>query len=375
MEDKLVTLAILTYAKAQILKNVLENEGIEAYIHNVNQIQPVVSSGVRLRIKESDLPRALKITESSAWLSENVVGEEETKVEKESNIILIPVDFSNYSLKASEFGFNLAKTENAEVIMLHVYFTPIYASSLPYGDVFNYQSQISDEETARTIIQKVHSDLNNLSDKIKEKIASGEFPNVKYSCILREGIPEEEIIRYAKEHRPKIIIMGTRGKNQKDLDLIGSVTAEVIDRSRTAVLAIPENTPFKEFSEVKRIAFITNFDQRDLVAFEAFFNAWKSFHFSVSLIHLTDSKDTWDEIKLAGIKDYFEKQYPGLEIHYDIVMNDNLLKGLDQYINDNQIDIITLTSYKRNIFARLFNPSIARKMIFHSDTPLLVING
>lgn len=375
MEDKLVTLAILTYAKAQILKNVLENEGIEAYIHNVNQIQPVVSSGVRLRIKESDLPRALKITESSAWLSENVVGEEETKVEKESNIILIPVDFSNYSLKASEFGFNLAKTENAEVIMLHVYFTPIYASSLPYGDVFNYQSQISDEETARTIIQKVHSDLNNLSDKIKEKIASGEFPNVKYSCILREGIPEEEIIRYAKEHRPKIIIMGTRGKNQKDLDLIGSVTAEVIDRSRTAVLAIPENTPFKEFSEVKRIAFITNFDQRDLVAFEAFFNAWKSFHFSVSLIHLTDSKDTWDEIKLAGIKDYFEKQYPGLEIHYDVVMNDNLLKGLDQYINDNQIDIITLTSYKRNIFARLFNPSIARKMIFHSDTPLLVING
>ncbi len=51
MEDKLVTLAILTYAKAQILKNVLENEGIEAYIHNVNLIQPVISSGVRLRIK------------------------------------------------------------------------------------------------------------------------------------------------------------------------------------------------------------------------------------------------------------------------------------------------------------------------------------
>ena len=37
MEDKLVTLAILTYAKAQILKNVLENEGIETYIHNVTR--------------------------------------------------------------------------------------------------------------------------------------------------------------------------------------------------------------------------------------------------------------------------------------------------------------------------------------------------
>ena len=37
MEEKLVTLAILTYTKAQILKNVLENEGIETYIHNVNR--------------------------------------------------------------------------------------------------------------------------------------------------------------------------------------------------------------------------------------------------------------------------------------------------------------------------------------------------
>ena len=226
MEDKLVTLAILTYTKAQILKNVLENEGIETYIHNVNQIQPVVSSGVRLRIKESDLPRALKITESSTWLSESIVGEKEPKTENKSNKILIPVDFSNYSMKACEFAFNLSKTENAEVILLHVYFTPIYASSLPYGDVFNYQ--IGDEESVKTIIQKVHSDLNALSEKIKEKVTSGDFPNIKYSCILREGIPEEEILRYAKEQRPMVIIMGTRGKNQKDIDLIGSVTAEVL---------------------------------------------------------------------------------------------------------------------------------------------------
>lgn len=373
MEDKLVTLAILTYAKAQILKNVLENEGIETYIHNVNQIQPVVSSGVRLRIKESDLPRALKITESSVWLSEEVVGGKPAKVEKESNKVLIPVDFSNYSMKACEFGFNFAQNMGAEVVLLHIYFTPIYTTSLPYGDVFNYQ--IADEENVKNILQKVHADLNTLSDNIKEKVASGEFPNVKYSCVLREGIPEEEILRYSKENRPRIIIMGTRGKNQKDIDLIGSVTAEVIERSRVPVLAIPENTPFKQLSEAKRVAFITNFDQRDLIAFDTLIAALKPFHFSVSLIHLSDVKDTWNEIKLGGIKEYFQKQYPDLEIHYDVVMNDDFLNSLDDYIKNNHIDIITLTTYKRNIFSRLFNPGIARKMIFHSDTPLLVIYG
>lgn len=372
MKDKLVTLVILTYAKAQILKNVLENEGIETYIHNVNQIQPVVSSGVRLRIKESDLPQALKITESSIWLAESIVGEKAPTVVYDTKRVLIPVDFSNYSMKACEFGFNLAKSYGAEVILLHVYFTPIYATSLPYGDVFNYQS--GDEESVKNILRRVHADLNTLSDKVKERIASKEFPDVNFSCVLREGIPEEEILRYAKEQQPRVIIMGTRGKNQKDIDLIGSVTAEVIERSQTSVLAIPENTPFKEFNGVKRVAFLTNFDQRDFIAFDSFINGWKSFRFSVSLIHLTDVDDTWNEIKLAGIKEYFHKQYPELDIQYDVVKNDNLLTNLDTYIKTNKIDIITLTSYKRNVFSRLFNPGIARKMIFHSDTPVLVIN-
>lgn len=375
MEDKLVTLAILTFSKAQILKNVLESEGIETYIHNVNQIQPVVSSGVRVRIKESDLPRALKITESSAWLAESVVGEKSVKTDDGPKKILIPVDFSAYSMKACEFGFNYAKTNQAEVVLFHVYFAPIYATSLPYGDVFSYQ--ISDDETLKTLLQKVHTDLNALSDKVKGKIASGEFPDVKFTCVLREGIPEEEILRYSKENRPEIIVMGTRGKSQKDIDLLGSVTAEVIDRSKISVLAIPENTHLKEVGQVKRVAFLTNFDQRDLIAFESFINAWKAYNFSVSLIHLAtdtkDSKDTWNEIKLAGIKEYFHRQYPGLEIHYDIVMNDDFLKSLEHYIGANQIDVLTLTSYKRNVFARLFNPGIARKMIFHTDTPVLVI--
>ena len=103
--------------------------------------------------------------------------------------------------------------------------------------------------------------------------------------------------------------------------------------------------------------------------------SFKSFRFSVSLIHLSGIKDTWDEIKLGGIKEYFHKQYPQLDIHYDVVQDDDLLNNLEQYIEKENIDIIALTSYRRNIFYRLFNPSIARKMIFHSDTPMLVLTN
>lgn len=374
MDDKLVTLAILTYAKAQILKNVLENEGIEAYIHNVNLIQPVISSGVRVRIKESDLPHALQIIESSSWLSEDIVKdkEESQSKKKEEHKILIPVDFSDYSLKACEFGFSFAKTINAEVVLLHAYFSPIYIPTIPYGtDNFNFQ--IEREESIKSMIETVHKELNKLSDTIKKKIDTGEFPSVKYTCILRDGIPEEEILRYAKEHKPQIIIMGTRGRSQKDIDLIGSVTAEVIERSKTFVYAIPEHTSLKTFNDIKKVAFVTNFDQRDLIAFDSLITAFKSYHFSISFIHLSTENDAWNEIKLAGIKDYFQKQYPQLDLHYNVVKEDNILSNLDKYVKEENIDVICITNYKRNIFARLFNPSIARKMIFHANTPILII--
>ena len=374
MEDKLVTLAILTYAKAQILKNVLANEGIESYIHNVNLIQPIISTGVRVRIKECDLPQALSIIESSAWLADDIVKEKESEEDSagEMKKVLIPIDFSDYSLKACRVGFSFAKSINAEVILLHVYFSPIYSPSIPYGsDSFNFQ--IEKEESIKSMLDSVHIELNKLSDNIKAKIASNEFPNVKYKCVLRDGIPEEEILQYAKSHNPQIIIMGTRGRSQKDIDLIGSVTAEVIERAKTFVYAIPEHTPIMTFDDVHKIAFVTTFDQRDLIAFDTLMKEFSTYKFSVSLINLTNDNNAWDEIKLAGVKEYFHKQYPELELDCHVIKEDHLLSNLDEFVNKENINVISITNYKRNIFARLFNPSIARKMIFHANTPILVI--
>ena len=40
------------------------------------------------------------------------------------------------------------------------------------------------------------------------------------------------IVEYAKENKPEMIVMGTRGAGKKEKELIGSVTAEVLDSCR-----------------------------------------------------------------------------------------------------------------------------------------------
>lgn len=374
-EEKFVTLAILTYSKAQILKNVLENEGIEAYIHNVNLIQPVISSGVRIRIKESDLPRALSIIESSTWLAENVVNENTSVMEKpKSNTILIPIDFSENSFKACKFGFNFAAQTKANVVLLHVYFSPLYMPSLQYATE-GYGMPYEAELGIKNMMDGVHEHFKETTEKINNMIDSGELPLVEYTCVLREGIPEEEILSYAREERPVMIVMGTRGESSLEYGIVGSVTAEVIERSPVFVYAIPEEAKLTNLGDIKKVAFMTSFDQRDLIAFDSLINYFKDYSIEICFVHInsTESKRTWNEIKLNGIQEYFHKQYPDLKINYNLVDESSFFGKLDDFVKEENIDVLCVSNYKRNVFARLFNPSVAKKMIFHSKTPILII--
>lgn len=373
MEDKLVTLAIHTNEKAQILKTVLESENIEVHINDVDINNPGVAAGVRIRIKESDLPKALNVVESRHLFSYD---EEETyRTDDGRRRILVPVDFSDYSIKACRIAFNLARDLDAKVKILHIYFNPYYPTALPMAEAFAYQGK--EEKEFQNIIEKVKENIQKLCNTIDQKVSQGEFPAINYSYVLREGLPEEEIVTFTKEYKPSLIIMGTRGKDQKDADLIGSVTAEVIEMTHVPLIALPQNTPFVDLKEVKHVAFLTNFSQRDLISFDLLAKLLVPYRdIQVSLTHIAVKKsDQWDEIKLEGIKAYFSKQYPNMKLDYKLIDTNDMLTSLDEYIKSDKIQILALTTSKRNIFARMFSPSISRKMLFHSDTPLLVLRG
>jgi nucleotide-binding universal stress UspA family protein len=370
MNNNLVTLAIHTFEKAQILKTILETEGIEVYIHNVNQILPVVSAGVRVRIKESDLPHALLIIEDNKWLEET---KEERIAVNQGKKILIPVDFSDYSMKACEIGFHYADRVGAEVIIMHAYFSPYFPTSIPIGDTLAYQ--IDESESIKKLLKQVQIDMENLSMQLQQKIETGALPKVKYEYTLREGLPEEEIISFCKLCRPILVVMGTRGKNQKNIDLVGSVTGEIIEVNKIPTLAIPENVPFNNLSKAKHIAFATSFNPRDLVAFDNFMKLLQDFQPKIYLFNISTSHDEWNEIRLSGIREYFKKQYPAADIVYTVLDDGDLMLAIERFVRDNQIDMIALTTHRRNILARMFNPGIARKMLFHTDTLLLILHA
>ncbi|MDP4277720.1 MAG: universal stress protein [Bacteroidota bacterium] len=369
MEENLVTVAIHTYDRAIIIKGILESEGIDVFLQNVNLIQPVIAAGVRIRIKESDLTTALMILEKLNFSDEESVKEEQ--VEKKS--ILVPVDFSDYSLKAARIAFYLAKDTDSHIVLLHTYYSPFYSGGMPISDAFAFDE--GHEEAMRILIKKMHEKMDELSNALNDDIKSCKIPDIQFVTKFREGVPEEQILNYSRKHHSLVTIMGTHGLGSKEGDLMGSVTVEVMERSRVPVFAFPENLPFGKLSDIKTIGFITNFEQRDLIAFESMMQLLKSYQFKVYFIHLSSDPEKWDEIKLSGIKEYFGKLYPGIECSYCMIRGDQLIDELNDFIMERNIDMIAMPAQKRSIFSRLFNASLATKMLFHSKTPVLVLRG
>ena len=371
-DDKLLTVAIHTYEKAHILKTILESEGIESVIHGINLIEPSVPGSVRVRIKERDLQKALRVIEQVDFTS--TVLEEEDEPEVSNKEILVPVDFSDYTLLTCEFGFKLAKDLNCNVKLMHAFFTPFYPAAVPFSDAFTLPA--TDKDLYQDVRKKTEKDMKALHIKIDEYISNGYFPDVSYTSILTEGLPEEEIISYSKKMKPAAIVMGTKGKNAKELDLIGSVTAEVMDGCKTPIFAVPEDAKVRNISEINRLVFLTNFQEREFKAFDIMMKFLKPYPIKLFLAHIAKKDDVWNEIKLQGLQKYLSEEYPHLETEYRLIDQvDNLEESLELFVKDNNIDMISLSSSRRNIFARMFNPGIARRMLFHSNTPILVIKG
>lgn len=368
MDDKLVTVAIHTYDRAVIVKGILESEGIEVCLHNVNLIQPVISAGVRVRIKEKDLPAALNLLEKL-----NFPDEETPAPKPVSPYVLVPVDFSDYSLKAARLAIRLASDLEAGVTLLHTYYSPVYAGALPVGDAFMYDEQ--SELDMRQQIQDLHTRMEALHSQLKADMEASRLPEVPITVKYREGVPEEQILIYSKKRPPHLIVMGSHGMGSKEDDLMGSVAADVIERSRVPVFAFPADMPMEALSDCRKVGFITQFDQRELVAFEAFMRLMKPYHFKVYFLHLSTNPDTWDEIKLNGVKAYFSQQYPDMDSAFALIKGQKLIQCLNAYIQEQQLDMLVITAQKRSIFSRLFNPSLANKMLFHSHTPVMVIRG
>ncbi len=150
--------------------------------------------------------------------------------------ILIALDYNPSAQKVAEEGHKLAKSMNAQAILLHVISDATYYSSLNYSPIMGFGSfgnaieTNSDEELKRV--------AQNYLDKSKEHLNDNTI-----QTIVRSGVFSEAILNAAKELNVDIIVMGTHSRRGLDKILLGSVAENVLHHSPIPLFIIPTKGP------------------------------------------------------------------------------------------------------------------------------------
>jgi nucleotide-binding universal stress UspA family protein len=370
-EDRLITVAIHTYDYAVALKTFLEGEGVKAVLQNVNLSEPVVSPGVRVRILESDLPKALRIIENRDIFIPRT--QEAADTRRDHRFILVPIDFTDHSLKAVDFAFNVAMHHRSRIVFItsfldpDIVVTPQLSNTLSYDIVSPEMRHKNDNEAHHTMLV--------FAKRLRERIKSGELPAVKFSTEVLEGIPEEVITEYAKAHTPSLIVMGTRKSEQKERELVGSVTAEVLDSCRLPIITIPATTDISQIGDLKHVELLCNLDQGDILAMDALYSLFSDENVSVTLLSLPDKKGILRRRgqSMEPLIAYCKEHYPRFDYHTATVSPARIVDDFERIRCESHIDFLVIPNKKKIMFARLFNPSVAHRILFNSDIPMMVV--
>lgn len=139
--------------------------------------------------------------------------------------ILFPTDFSEASKPAQEYACAIADQFGAELHVLHVLADPMLMMpepALPVGLPDNY---LIEQKTG--------------AEKALESLLPASWtPGKRVHRATRMGNTYIEIVRYAKEHKIDLLILGTHGRSALMHMLLGSVAEKVVRTAPCPVLTV-----------------------------------------------------------------------------------------------------------------------------------------
>lgn len=145
--------------------------------------------------------------------------------------VLIALDYGLSAQKIAEQGYQLAKSMNAKVALLHVVADETYYSAMdsaPFMGFYGYN--FFDLATNDNLI---NSSLNFL-EKIK-----GSLKDDSIETIAEQGDFPETILETAARLNSDIIVLGSHSRNWLEKAVMGSVTESVLAKANIPMFIIP----------------------------------------------------------------------------------------------------------------------------------------
>lgn len=267
--------------------------------------------------------------------------------------ILVPTDFSKHAEFALKVAAQIAKKNNGEIFILHML-------ELPHEG--------NDALSQGHDIPEIMYFKKRAEEKLDDLTEAEYLKGIDISEIIKIEGTFEGIMDISQKNNIDLIVMGSHGANGFKEMIIGSNTEKVVRTSNVPVLVIKKE--MNEF-DVNKFVFASDFSDEVKGTFA------KAVEFSNKFgahLHLV-SINTPNNFKSTAVAEKIMSDFIGnfqINNYSTHIYNDvNVEKGILNFANSIDADLIGMSTHGRRGLAHFFNGSISEDLVNHAVRPVV----
>jgi len=370
MEEKLLNLGTLRQMRAQLLSAMLERHGIESIMVHANKIEGTLR-GVDVMVRQKDFMEASNILDDFM----SAFGEEKQRAVDYMRLarrILVPVNYSLHAENAAFYAINIAAAMKSDIMLLNVYPDP-NLNPFSHLETFTYTANL--ELITKEVEQETEKWLKVLSEKLEEEIKKRGIKGVRVFYDLAIDNVISGIVEYVRLYEPGMVIMGTRGNKREGILTFGSTAAKAIEKLNIPVLTVPKGFNAQKQPAPQKIVYVTSLDENDFWSLSRLTGFARPFNAQIYCLHITETITKQQEAGMRKMKKFITEDLKVENLECGLLECIDFQLCLEDFVQEKSVDIIAMTTHHRNLFTRLYQPGLTRKILFHTDIPLLVFHA
>ncbi|PTS93159.1 universal stress protein UspA [Flavobacterium sp. HMWF030] len=267
--------------------------------------------------------------------------------------ILVPTDFSEHAEDALKVASQIAKKNNSEIIILHMLELP---------------SQMNDAVLGGASIPETMLFMKKANEMLDEVTSRSYLDGIQITEIVKMDKPIHGIAQVSKDYNIDLIVMGSHGSSGIEELLIGSNTEKVVRNSESPVLIIKKN--ISNFN-AENIVFASDFSAEAKKPFQKFLSFAKIFDSKIHLVTICTPNSFKPTHEIEKAINNFVSEFNLTNYSTQIYNDTNIEKGIINFSNSINADIIGMCTHGRTGFAHFFNGSISEGLVNHAVKPVI----
>ncbi len=267
--------------------------------------------------------------------------------------LLIPVDFSDTSEAAVDFGAQLARRFGYTISLFHSI------------DLFgSYESMYADGPQIQSFTDRLTEDMEIRMANLKKRYQEdGLLINTYITC----GSLIQDIRKIVREQDIDLIVMGTKGVSGLKEFFVGSNTEKVVRLVDLPVISIPQKTTLTDIRQIMvpvdlgeiRPSFLT-----EISLLQQLFSASVEFVW-VKTPHDIENLELITEEFNTMLSDY-EIASSSFTIKHDVFPQDGILA----FANNSGVDMLAMATHSRRGLSHWFSGSMTEDVMNHCKLPV-----